>query len=513
MMLNNYKNIVRRTMFFLSLILSTNLFSQHISKQPYLILPGENMMIVRVELDENRDCMLQYGLEEGKLINSVRGVIRGVKENHYLYEFRLEKLLEGKKYFYQVLLGDEKSRLQYFNTFKKNEKNIHFAAMGDSRSNPDIFDVVMDNVESNDPDFIISMGDLVHDGGMFSEWDTYYFDIAQNVIANIPLVSSLGDHEGNDDNGELFRHYLLTDEPLKKQWFSFDYGDAHFIALDYRRADSTEMINWFIDDVSKSKARWKFVYMHRPCYNFSGHQSRWGYDKWPELFRKYKIDIAFAGHSHIYERFYPMRPIDEPQSWPVTYITTGGAGAGLYKKTDNYTSLAFAESINHFVDVKISGDTLKLRTIDNKRSVIDSLTIIKKGDTHEEEYLNMVLDQHEVNLQASIISAISLTLDYVPIASNMTPGVDVEFVSAVDEDIPFDLELTKESAGFYKMKPLSGIIKAHEKEVIHLHIISIGENVCVHKWGEISPALMIKMNYKYGGKKEQIISVPAKYWY
>jgi hypothetical protein len=505
---------IYNSLFLLIIGLTGSLFSQHISKQPYLVLPGQNSMIVRLELDKKADCVLEYGVSDKKMIYHKKGMLRGVKENHYLYEFRLENLTGRQTYYYRVAAGEEKSAIRNFTTYGGNKKNIHFVAMGDSRSNPDIFKAIMTNVKNDRPDFIISMGDLVGRGGAFDEWNTYFFNIAEDVIADIPLVSALGDHEGNDDNGELFRHYFLTDEPLKKQWFSFDYGDAHFAVLDYRRADSAEMINWFIDDVSKSKARWKFVYMHRPCYNFSGHQSRWGFNKWPELFRKFKIDIVFAGHSHIYERFFPIRPFDEADAWAVTYITTGGAGAGLYKETGKYKPLAAAGSINHFVDIRISGDTLILRTIKNDASLFDSLTITKRGNIQSKKYLAMAIDQNEVDLLSGFISAISLSLDYVPLGSSRTPGVDLLLESTVDEDIPFSIELSNESKEFYKMKAVSGILPENEKITVHLNPLGgIKDYVCVHKWGELNPPLQVKMIYKYTGKEDTLISIPAKYWY
>jgi predicted phosphodiesterase len=509
---NNFKNIkiILGTLFLLVNIA----FSQSITKKPYLVLPGETEMVIRVETDSKVNCSVNYGVTKNELSQNVKGTLRGVKENYYLYQFLLNNLKSDVKYYYQVLVGDKKSKVSHFTTFDKKEKNIHFVAMGDSRSNPDIFETIMQTVEKTTPNFMISMGDLVREGGKFNEWDKYFFDITKNVISSTPIISALGDHEGNDDNGELFRHYLLTDEPLKKQWFSFNYGDAHFIALDYRCPDSKEMIEWFINDITKSDARWKFVFMHRPSYNFSGHQSRWGFDKWPELFRKYKIDIVFAGHSHIYERFFPMMPLNEEDSWAVTYITTGGAGAGLYNETCKYKSLAAAASINHFVDVLLSGDTLKLRTIKSDNTLFDSLTIIKQGDKQSKEYLGLVLDQNEVNLQSSFIAAISLSLDYVPLGSNRTPGVDLLFNSTVNMDIPFTLELTEESAKYYKMESANGVLPANGEVKIHLHPRGgITDYVSVHKWGELDPPLQIKMVYKYAGKDETLISVPAKYWY
>jgi hypothetical protein len=140
------------------------------------------------------------------------------------------------------------------------------------------------------------------------------------------------------------------------------------------------MISWFKKDIESAGAKWNFVFMHRPCYNLGGHCSAWGRDKWPELFCQYKVDIVYAGHSHQYERFYPIRPRKQPDSHPVTYITTGGAGAGLYDVTQN-PYLARAESVNHYMNFEISGDTLRAKAIRNDNTLLDEFSMIKSGET------------------------------------------------------------------------------------------------------------------------------------
>lgn len=354
------------------------------------------------------------------------------------------------------------------------------------------------------------MGDLVASGGDLSEWKAYYFDFAKQVIDHIPLVSTLGDHEGDGDNGELFRHFLRTAQPTEKLWFSFDYGDAHFVSLDYRHPDSEEMANWFVLDMSASNARWKFVFFHRPAYNLGGHRSTWGRDRWPALFREYHVDIVFAGHSHQYERFFPMRPQQDPGSWPVTYITTGGAGAELYEVTQ-HPSLAVAESVNHFVDVAISGDTLRLKAIRNDHSLLDEFAIIKKGDGHDPAYRAVVQSQENVDLLTSFTSAVSLTLDYVPFEEYAAPCV-LTLKSCVNEGIPFRVELTEHSAQAYKMEAVTGVLKAREEKQVTLKIYSKTEFVTISNWGEMSPELRLKLVYTYDSRVETVIGGRAEYW-
>ena len=133
----------------LSWIFSTSLFAQSITKYPYLIMHGDTTMIIRVETSSEVACIVKYGFTENEFVENVNGSLRGIKENYYLYEFKLGDLVADKKYFYQVSVGNTKCEISYFTTFKKEETNIHFAAMGDSRSHPDDFEMVMYNVEQS----------------------------------------------------------------------------------------------------------------------------------------------------------------------------------------------------------------------------------------------------------------------------------------------------------------------------------------------------------------------------
>jgi len=484
-------------------------FSQQIAKGPYLIEPGSSQMIIRWESDAQIEYFVNYGFDS-TLTEKKAAYLLAIKGDGYLYEVTLDELKQGVRYLYNVSNIYNKSTIASFTTFNEKQPDIYFIALGDSRSRPDIFIDIINNIQKDEPDLIISMGDLVAYGGDLSEWRKYYFDVAGNVINHIPLVSTLGDHEGDDDNGELFRHFLRTNQPTEKLWFSFDYGDAHFVSLDYRYPDSKEMIEWFVNDMSSTNARWKFVYFHRPAYNIGGHRSTWGQDVWPALISKHKVDIVFAGHSHIYERFYPMKLKQELDSWPVTYITTGGAGASLYEVTQN-EFLAVAESVNHFVNVVISGDTLKLNAIRLDGSLMDELTIIKKGKVHDLDYVSITKPQERINLQTSFISSISISLNYVPFESYTVPH-QIILKSTMNEDIPFSLELTNESTKSYKMKPLIGVLKAQQDTTVSLEIFSKVEFISISNWGEISPELKLKMVYTYDSKEITIFGGEAEYW-
>jgi len=483
--------------------------AQKITKGPYLANPGRSAISIRWETDKEAQSMVLFG--KNRTLNKKSDAkLIGTKSGFYLYESQIRGLEPGTIYFYRVMCGNTKRKVTYFKTAPVKNSPFSFVAMGDSRSHPETFSTIMNQLNKFNPDLIISMGDLVGNGGKFKQWNSQYFDPAKCVIDHIPLISTLGDHEGDGDNGELFRYFFYPHMNVNRLWFSFDFGDAHFVSLDYRHPYDRNMIEWFKNDMIKTRAKWKFVYMHRPCYNMGGHRSTWGRSVWPELFRRFKIDIVFAGHSHQYERFFPLRPAFQPETWPVTYITTGGGGAGLYGIGQS-DFLAAAESIHHFVYIKVNSDTLLLNTYSSNDSVFDNLLIIKHNERYTKQYLDLIKPQEQLDALTMFIHTISFSINEIPLEDHPANAIiSLKSVPGTG-DISFTISLSPESQKNYRMKPVSGILRKNKKLNIPVKIYSRGD-MTISKWGEIKPDLRLEMVFNILGQKKKILGGRIEYW-
>jgi hypothetical protein len=482
--------------------------SQNVIKGPYLVEPGKTSLVIRWEMDIKSDFTVEYGLNTKKT-KLVKLTYRGSKNNAHLYEAKLPDLRPNSVYYYRLVSPANKSWFK-IRTNADSQENLAFVAMGDSRSNPEIFAKIMSASGGTNPDLIISMGDLVENGGKYEQWNDFYFSVIHGVAESTPIVSTLGDHEGEGDDGELFRYFLRNDQPVDKQWFSFDCGPAHFISLDYRYPESKEMMDWFINDITSSSKKWNFVYMHRPCYNLGGHGSTWGRGTWPELFSKYKIDIVFAGHSHLYERFYPVKPLDDSDALPVTYITSGGAGAELYEVVKNGSVLASSESVNHFIKVLIEGDTLKLQTTRMDGSTLDKLLIIKNKTGINKEYADQVIPQVMLNLLTMFNSAITQSISSVPLYT-IPIEYKLKLHSGTKEMIPFKVELADTTAKYYFAEPLSDTLKNNVDKEVTFKIFS-RKDMTFSMWGELRPELRLKLTYEYNSRKETLFGGALNFW-
>ena len=125
-------------------------------------MPGESEMTIRWEMDKTGDYTLEYGKSKART-KKFKLTLRKKKHNAFLYEAGLTKLKPGETYYYR-LMGH--TGWKSFKTYRNNQDRFTFVAMGDSRSNPDIFKKILDETVLENPDFIISMGDLVEGGGI-----------------------------------------------------------------------------------------------------------------------------------------------------------------------------------------------------------------------------------------------------------------------------------------------------------------------------------------------------------
>ncbi len=479
----------------LFLVLAISLSAQTMTKGPYLADPEPGHIKIRWEVDKAASGRVYYG-QKTKLKSSVKATLLGEEADHFLYEAELNDLVPGTQYGYQVKIGRKKGDRFKFVVPPDSDAPCNFAISGDSRSQPQIFTKIIEGIAHSNPDFIISMGDLVENGGNYEQWDKFYFGPAKDLISNRPFISTLGDHEGSGDEGELVEHFLFPELEHEELWYSFDYGMVHFVSLDYRHPDSEKMMSWFEEDMATSDAKWNIVFMHRPTYNLGGHRSFWGNPHWPDLFQKHKIDVVFSGHSHIYERFHPVYTAGN-EDWPITYITTGGSGASLYEAVQNPV-LAYSQSVNHYADVQLDAENFILRTYEINGTLIDSLLIGKNDDgSMGDTYLESAGLRDELDIMGVFAGPISWSIESPPLPSRPAYKKFGLNAGPITQPVEFELRLSDESLEKYSMDPFTGVLKPGEELEIELKIRGTG-GVCINPWGAIDPPFRIEAHYKQG---------------
>ncbi len=289
-----------------------------------------------------------------------------------LHHLKITGLEEGKTYTYTLKIEDGEakgltSKEYVFTTPKKDIKEFRFVVYGDTRTYNKRHRFVADKIAEEHPSFVIHTGDLVMDGRVKSDWNGFFWAI-KNLAATSPFYPVLGNHEYN--SVYYFNSFVTPQGGGEngEQYYSFDYGPAHFIVLDadilLMQKDVEGMkkeTEWLEKDLKANKdAKWKFVFFHEPfwtnCVEYGTEPVSPTIKYWKSLFEKYGIDIVFNSHYHLYERF---------EDYKVQYLTTGGGGAPLYvhvKKPEDRYPFTMVESVgyHHFVLVDVTNNQVKV---------------------------------------------------------------------------------------------------------------------------------------------------------
>lgn len=257
------------------------------------------------------------------------------------------------------------------------------------------------------PKFVLHVGDFVYDGGHADEWIPHFFRPAGALVSRMPLFPCVGNHETNGDSSASNYRKLFTlpdvepqDPDDAERWYSFDYGNCHFVVLDTHYDSSapeeerddffdenSEQHGWLRADLSQSGADWKVVVMHVPAYTqtsnghgyYAGDVSAVREQLAENVFNKaqYGVRLVLSGHNHFYER----SRVSREGGGTVNYIVTGGGGAPLHSPfggdENPYRVEGKAESVRHYCRVELvqGGSRLSFRALREDGSEIDSFTL------------------------------------------------------------------------------------------------------------------------------------------
>jgi 3',5'-cyclic AMP phosphodiesterase CpdA len=154
-----------------------------------------------------------------------------------------------------------------------------------------------------------------------------------------------------------------------RNYYNLKQGDG---LVEFFMLDSTDFDNaqhaWLEQALSASNARWKIAVFHHPIYS-SGtrHGSSTGLrSKLEPLFTKYKVNAAFSGHDHIYERTKPQQGIQ--------YFVTGAGGKtrrGGVKLDSPIRQVSFDQD-NHFMVIEIKPQQIGFQAVSETGQVVDS---------------------------------------------------------------------------------------------------------------------------------------------
>ncbi len=331
-----------------------------------------------------------------------------------LHEVHVCGLMADTRYFYKVGGPGAWSKVFDITTapMAGTAGPFKFAVSGDSRDNPTIFADVQQRIAAAGPDFQLFSGDAVLLGASEGDWRKW-FDAtstsgmaAEEVLARVPFMFADGNHESLS---QIFLSRFALPQELSdgesgqgEEWYSFDYGNAHFVVLNDSVSSTTVLTGseptWLRADLGKvdrQKTPWIFVMHHQGAYSCaSNHGSNLAVRAALQpIYDEFKVDVVWNGHDHDYERSHPIRGF-QPGSTegalategadgvPVAesgtiYIVSGGAGASLYGSSTACFHTLKAESVNNYLIVDVDGRMLRVTAYRLDGSVLDQFTYSK----------------------------------------------------------------------------------------------------------------------------------------
>ena len=306
----------------------------------------------------------------------------------YVHTVILQNLQPGTEYEYR--LGHENRRSQWYRLNTANSHN-HYKALifPDSQSAKYKVweDVAMRAWQRNrDARFFITMGDLVDNGEHAYQWNEWFTRIGP-MSTRIPAAPVLGNHETYTMDWKVrvpqaYLHYFQlpegAPEAYKNQFYSFDYGDVHYVVLNTQMREMKDFypnllqdqLAWFKADMEKSKKKWNVVLMHKDVlrYGFLTRKtpreegfSEEGKVLMP-LFDKYKVDVVLTAHLHTYRNRGHIYDFKRDTKGPL-YILTGVAGdvryPDLWKRHSLDVAIAPQPETNNYMVLEASADRLR----------------------------------------------------------------------------------------------------------------------------------------------------------
>jgi|GEM_PF-1283568 len=325
-----------------------------------------------------------------------------------IHEIKLEGLTPATQYYYKVSYSNTTLEMASFTTAPiPGTRHWRIVAYGDNRTYPETHKRIANQILKLDPSMIIHSGDLVSDGNSYEQWKNEYFDPMKGLAENITVFPSLGNHERNSPH---YYEYMSVPDENGESYYSFDYGNAHFIALNSNDGEepfgiNSEQTQWLMKDLKEhASAEWKIVFFHHPlfrCHPRRGIEpQRW---VWQEIFDEYGVDLVVNGHDHYYQRTYAIGNYQGKPSRGVYHIISGGGGANNYPIIPKIHA-ANRRSVHHLTVMDFQGDRIVGRAIDDQGNVFDAFVFDKEAESSPEEFISYEIYKIERDLSEAIFN-------------------------------------------------------------------------------------------------------------
>lgn len=256
--------------------------------------------------------------------------------------------------------------------FESGDSKTRFAVIGDFGTGGSdecaVAAQMLEERKRTDFDFVLTCGDNIYPSGNPKHFAKHFEEPFAGLLQErVKFYAVLGNHDVEEGRkGQCnYSHFNMGGSC----YYSFSRGNGliEFFMLDSTDFDAAQMF-WLETGLRNSRSMWKVVAIHHPIYS-SGkkHGSDIKLRKMLEpLFTKYRVQVVFAGHDHLYERLKPQEGIQH-------FVT--GAGGKMRRGDIDLKSPVRAMSYdedNSYMLIEVDDREMNFKSISEKGVVVDS---------------------------------------------------------------------------------------------------------------------------------------------
>ncbi len=300
-----------------------------VTRGPFLQIGTPTSVVVRWRTDVAAPTRVRYGTSIGALTSNAFDATAATE-----HEIQITGLAPNTRYYYAIgtdaldLEGDDAQHSFVTAPTPGTPKPTRVWILGDAGTGTSeqtrVRDAFLDYNGTRNIDVWLMLGDNAYDSGTDSEYQGGVFDPYEATLKTTVLWPTRGNHDGVR-SGAANDYYEFFSMPTAGEagglasgteaYYSFDYGNIHFICLDSEgtpRTATGAMATWLENDLAATTRDWVIAYWHHPPYTKGSHDSDNSGDSGGRMgdMRRYLVpileaagvDLVLTGHSHAYER-------------------------------------------------------------------------------------------------------------------------------------------------------------------------------------------------------------------
>ncbi len=392
--------------------------ASHVTRGPYLQMNNDSGVTVRWRTDSATDSVVWTGATPGALAPSATDAALTTE-----HEVRVGSIHPDTRYYYAVgstagiLAGGDAACFFETAPAPGTDRATRIWVLGDAgtaNSNQQaVRDAYYGSTAYKFNDMVLLLGDNAYNTGTDGEYQRALFDMYSPVLKQTPVWSCLGNHETSQSASGNYAgvpYFDIFSFPKAaecggypsgtERYYSWDFGNIHFISLDAQTTDATfrgNMLAWLDNDLAANTRRWTIAVWHHPPYTKGSHNSDteeqliWARENLVPRLEDAGVDLVLSGHSHSYER---SKFIDGFHATPTsatdgTFLDAGSGridGSGSYGKDyGGHQGTVYAVPGS---SGQISGGTLDHPVMFTSLNKLGSLVIDINGNRLDAKFIN-----------------------------------------------------------------------------------------------------------------------------